>query len=69
MATVRTLYDLLLVPTTNIPHGTIFAYTAHTKKHIVNHTYANSLQNNFLLVYILPSLTHSNITNSTMAKH
>ena len=29
---------------------------------IVNHVYTNSLLNNFLLVYILPSLTHSNIT-------
>ena len=39
-----------------------FAYATHTKKHIVNHTHTNSLLNNFLLVYILPSLTHSNIT-------
>ena len=39
-----------------------FAYVAHIKKHIVNHTYTNSLLNKFLLMYILPSLTHSNIT-------
>ena len=39
-----------------------FAYATHTKKHIVNHTHTNSLLNNFLLVYILPSLTHSNNT-------
>lgn len=45
-----------------------FAYATHTKKHIVNHIYINSLLNNFLLVYILPSLTHSNITVQVNAR-
>ena len=45
-----------------------FAYATHTKKHIVNHKYTNSLLNNFLLVYILPSLTHSNITIQVNAR-
>ena len=45
-----------------------FVYATHTKKHIVNHTHTNSLLNNFLLVYILPSLTHSNITIQVNAR-
>ena len=45
-----------------------FAYTAHTKTHIVNHTHTNSLLNNFLLVYLLPSLTHSNIAIQVNAR-
>ena len=45
-----------------------FAYAAHIKKHMVNHTHTNSLLNKFLLMYILPSLTHSNIAIQVNAR-
>lgn len=45
-----------------------FAYATHTKKHIVNHTHTNSSLNKFLLMYILPSLTHSNIAIQVNAR-
>ena len=46
----------------------MFYYLKYTKKHIVNHTHTSSSLNKFLLVYVLPSLTHSNITIQVNAR-